>query len=376
MPGLPRVAVRHPDALTPQVIALDPIHDSLDAFAPQVAAGFPRAVALPAAPAAPALPHPPLALAPRPVAVALEPSRPSHERLDDEPVAAEGLSALARSADMGLSAVAPRAASSGSESPASATSSSARAQQDAQTAAGVLRVPRWLGIAGLSMAAGALGSLCTMLLIPPPPAPASSPQAPLAALPFTVAPAAARPIVPVPARWEVTTTASISAPRATADKPSSASASALRAPADKPPSAPSSAPPGFLSLSSTFPVRVLVDGVEVGGGPRLSLPVGAHTLTLLNDELEFAETRDVQIEARKALTITVDTPRGVLHVNARPWADVWIDGRRVGETPVGNVSLPIGTHDVLLRHPQYGESRHTVIVGAKTPARLAVELQP
>jgi hypothetical protein len=99
-------------------------------------------------------------------------------------------------------------------------------------------------------------------------------------------------------------------------------------------------------------------------------------LTLVNETLEYRETRTVTVEARRTLALNVEVPRGTLHVNAQPWADVWIDGRRAGETPIGNVSLPIGSHDVVLRHPQRGESRHTVIVGARTPARLAVELQP
>ncbi|MCC7125550.1 MAG: PEGA domain-containing protein [Acidobacteria bacterium] len=371
MSGLPRVAVRHPDALTPQVIALDPLRDSLDAFAPQATSSFPRVVPLPVtlAPPAPAGPvSAPLALAPRPAALALEPVCPPLDAPDDE-LQAEDDEATAYSTE-------------NETSPATSQTAAVAAREHA-----VLRVPRWLGVAGMSMSAGALGSLCTMLLVAPPPPAPPAPQAPLAALPFTVAPAAARPIVPVPARWEVGTAPSSALPSAPSSARSSAPPSARSsAPSSESASAPGAsarlmptpppAPPGFLSLTTPFAVRVLVDGVEMGGGPRLSLPAGTHVLTMINDELEFAETREVQIEARKALTITVDTPRGVLHVNARPWADVWIDGRRVGETPVGNVSLPIGAHEVLLRHPQFGESRHTVIVGAKTPARLAVELQP
>ena len=42
-------------------------------------------------------------------------------------------------------------------------------------------------------------------------------------------------------------------------------------------------------------------------------------------------------------------------LNAQPWADVWVDGERVGETPIGNVAVPIGPHEVVFRHPQLGE---------------------
>ena len=39
-------------------------------------------------------------------------------------------------------------------------------------------------------------------------------------------------------------------------------------------------------------------------------------------------------------------------------AEVWIDGKPFGETPLGNLEVPIGTHELLLRHPDVGEHRH------------------
>ena len=49
-------------------------------------------------------------------------------------------------------------------------------------------------------------------------------------------------------------------------------------------------------------------------------------------------------------------------VNALPWAEVSIDGERVGETPIGSVQVPIGTHEVVFRHPDLGERRTTATV--------------
>jgi hypothetical protein len=34
----------------------------------------------------------------------------------------------------------------------------------------------------------------------------------------------------------------------------------------------------------------------------------------------------------------------LLNVNARPWANVWLDGRAVGETPLANLRVPVGEH--------------------------------
>jgi hypothetical protein len=62
-------------------------------------------------------------------------------------------------------------------------------------------------------------------------------------------------------------------------------------------------------------------------------------------------------------------------VNAIPWADVSVDGQPVGQTPIGNLALTIGPHEVLFRHPQLGEQRHAVTVTMKAPARLSVDLR-
>jgi serine/threonine-protein kinase len=64
----------------------------------------------------------------------------------------------------------------------------------------------------------------------------------------------------------------------------------------------------------------------------------------------------------------------MLFINASPWADVSIDGRSIGVTPLGDVSVAVGSHEVMWRHPQLGERRKTVVVGAQTPVRLTVDM--
>ena len=56
-------------------------------------------------------------------------------------------------------------------------------------------------------------------------------------------------------------------------------------------------------------------------------------------------------------------------------AEVWIDGEKIGETPIGNYELSLGTHDVLFRHPDLGEQHYTTTVTLKAPARLSVDLR-
>src|SRR5438132_1618344 len=82
---------------------------------------------------------------------------------------------------------------------------------------------------------------------------------------------------------------------------------------------------------------------------------GRHELDLVNSEFGFRTSRVVQVTAGKIASIKAEMPNGTIAVNAVPWAEVWIDGQAVGETPIGNVTVPIGNHDVVFRHPELGE---------------------
>ena len=79
--------------------------------------------------------------------------------------------------------------------------------------------------------------------------------------------------------------------------------------------------------------------------------------------------------ADKLTTLNLELPRGVVNLNASPWAEVFLDGQRVGETPIGNLAVPIGPHEIVFRHPQFGERRHAVSVTAGVPVRVSVEMK-
>ena len=108
---------------------------------------------------------------------------------------------------------------------------------------------------------------------------------------------------------------------------------------------------------------------------RLMLAAGAHQLEFVNEVLGFRAARSVQVVPGKVMTLGLELPRGVVNLNAAPWAEVFIDGQPVGETPIGNLSVPIGPHEIVFRHPQFGERRHAVSVTAGVPVRLSVEMK-
>jgi hypothetical protein len=73
--------------------------------------------------------------------------------------------------------------------------------------------------------------------------------------------------------------------------------------------------------------------------------------------------------------VAVALPNGTISVNAVPWAEVLLDGKAIGETPIANLSVPIGPHELVLRNPRYTEQRRSVVVTVGTPVRLGVDLR-
>jgi hypothetical protein len=96
---------------------------------------------------------------------------------------------------------------------------------------------------------------------------------------------------------------------------------------------------------------------------------------VVNEAVGYRITRSLQVTAGKVTAVKLEMPQGTISVNAQPWAEVWVDGERVGETPIGNLSVPIGSHSVLFRHPELGEQHHTALVTMKGPTRLSVDMR-
>ncbi|MEO6239149.1 MAG: PEGA domain-containing protein, partial [Vicinamibacterales bacterium] len=134
---------------------------------------------------------------------------------------------------------------------------------------------------------------------------------------------------------------------------------------------------GWLSVKAPFSIEVREGGRLIGTteADRIMMAAGRHDLELVNETLGYRVARSIQVPAGKVTPLSVELPQGVLNVNASPWAEVWIDGRRVGETPIGNLPLSIGPHEVVFRHPQLGEKRQAVSVTLKAPVRLSIDMK-
>jgi hypothetical protein len=130
---------------------------------------------------------------------------------------------------------------------------------------------------------------------------------------------------------------------------------------------------GGVRLSAPIELKVLQGDRVLGSsadGPIVTI-AGTHQLDFINTSFGFRTSRQVTFRAGEITTLAVAVPPGRLSVNAEPWAEVWIDNRPMGETPLANLEIPIGEHEVIFRHPDLGERRQNVIVRADTVARVS-----
>jgi serine/threonine protein kinase len=142
--------------------------------------------------------------------------------------------------------------------------------------------------------------------------------------------------------------------------------------------APEGAPvSGWIAVSAPVEVEIYENNRLIGSSQseRLMVAAGRHEIEIKNEPLGYRVARTVQVPAGKVAAVKIDFPNGTIAINAIPWAEIWIDGEKIGETPIGNLPIRIGPHEVVFRNPELGEQRHAVTVTMTSPARLSVDMR-
>jgi hypothetical protein len=131
---------------------------------------------------------------------------------------------------------------------------------------------------------------------------------------------------------------------------------------------------GWVAVFAPIPLDISEDGRGIGTTEqgRLMLPPGHHELTLSNSELGYKTVQGVDIQPGEERSVSVQ-PMGELSLNAIPWAEVWIDGFKKGETPLANLRVPLGTHEIVFKHPQFPDRRLTVTVNATSATAATMD---
>lgn len=133
---------------------------------------------------------------------------------------------------------------------------------------------------------------------------------------------------------------------------------------------------GWLVVYAPFEVVIVEGGrvLEPDGRNQIMLPPGTHELRLANRALAYEAVQRVEVKPGEGTTLRLTPPSSTLTVMASEAADVWLDGARVGATPLNAAPVPLGTHEVVVRREAGGERRFTVTIGTN-PFTLDVDFR-
>ena len=131
---------------------------------------------------------------------------------------------------------------------------------------------------------------------------------------------------------------------------------------------------GWLAVFAPVVLDISLNGKSLGTTEqsRLMIPPGRHELTLTNKEFGYKSIQEVTVEPGEVRSLTVE-PRGDANFNAIPWGEVFMDGQKLGDTPLANMRVPLGTREFVFKHPQHGERRITAIIRADQPTPVSVD---
>jgi hypothetical protein len=305
--------------------AFDDLPDEADVHAATVATGldaFPQEATTPAAPAAPASPPP----APEPAAVSDDRRGPVGDRR-----------APSRRVKLGTLLIAGLALLSAAEGVALFVIPNLRPAAElieVRPAVIPAAVPDVPTLPAADAAANTLAG-------EPPAAPAA-----------TAATAQAPATTPAPSPTPATSEAALA---------TAASAAGANPAAKAPPAATTRF--GGMTVKSAMELQVFENGTLIGStaGP-IAINEGPRVVEFVNETLGFRYRETVNVKAGQMTNVSIAVPNGRVSINAAPWAEVDIDGTPAGETPLANISLPIGTHEITFRHPQLGTKKQTIVV--------------
>jgi serine/threonine protein kinase len=145
-----------------------------------------------------------------------------------------------------------------------------------------------------------------------------------------------------------------------------------------PMTAPRNAPvSGWIAVNAPVDVQLYENQRLLGSSQtdRIMVPVGRHDLEVVNEALGYRASKTVNVSPGQTATVKLDLPKAPMALNAVPWAEVFVDGERAGETPIGSVQVSIGPHEVVFRHPDLGEKRVITTVTLAGPAKVSVDMR-
>jgi len=129
--------------------------------------------------------------------------------------------------------------------------------------------------------------------------------------------------------------------------------------------------PGWVAVLAPFEVQVAENGHALRPDERdqILLAPGVHDLRLTNAALNYVTVQQVEVKPGATTPVRVTPPSSTLTVTSADASEVWLDGARIGVTPLTAAPAPLGTHEVVLKRTGAPDRRFTLTIGT-TPVTL------
>src|SRR4030042_2785961 len=131
------------------------------------------------------------------------------------------------------------------------------------------------------------------------------------------------------------------------------------------------------SINTNVPVKVTIDGKSYGSAPiqGIFLFSGFHDLRMVNEEYLIDETQQIFIDPGIPFERDFTLGHfGTINLNAMPWADVYVDEKFVGQTPIANLRLTVGNHEIKFLNPKFPIKRRNVTILEGANSNISVNM--
>ena len=121
---------------------------------------------------------------------------------------------------------------------------------------------------------------------------------------------------------------------------------------------------GFAVVLVPFEIVISEGGKVLRPDDRnqIMLAAGPHDLRLTSRALAYDVVKQVEVKPGETTTVRM-APTSPVTVTATETMEVWLDGTRVGQTPVNALQVAVGVHEVVVKKSSGAERKYSITVG-------------
>jgi len=133
---------------------------------------------------------------------------------------------------------------------------------------------------------------------------------------------------------------------------------------------------GSLQVDCRPQGKVFLDGKARGNTPLTleRIPVGRHEVAV--EAYGARAVKQIEVKPRTLSSVDLRLYGGCLEVTCQPQAEIWLDGRSLGQSPFKMTGLPVGDHVLRARCTGHCEKEYTLRLEKGQVAKLDIKLSP